>query len=151
MGSPVNVVTALRGLSSNGSMEPQEGSSESQSMSEELPADVWRMKAMSTLQRVTAAERRFAASIRINEITMLAAADELEAATKDARVWLSGNRCPDPKLGAHLDWMLSTCTEVALTAQRAVTGPFASTIDVMERLADLLTVVEFHSQTLDTW
>jgi hypothetical protein len=47
--------------------------------------------------------------------------------------------------------MLSTCTEVALTAQRAVSGPFADSSDVMERLADLLTVVEFHSQTLDSW
>jgi hypothetical protein len=120
-------------------------------MSEDLPEELWRIRAMSVLQRVTAAERRFAASIRINEITMLAAADELEAATKDARVWLTANYCPDPKLGAHMDWMLSTCTEVALTAQRAVTGPFANTMDVMERLADLLTVVEFHSQTLDTW
>jgi hypothetical protein len=120
-------------------------------MSEEPPADGWRMKAMTALQRVTAAEKRFSASIRINEVTMLAAADELEAATRDARVWLEANRCPDSKLGAHIDWMLSTCTEVALTAQRAVSGPFADSNDVMERLADLLTVVEFHSQTLDSW
>ena len=120
-------------------------------MTEEAPTDLWRVKAMTALHRVTAAERRFSASIRINAVTMLAAADELEAATKDARVWLAANRCPDPKLGAHIDWMLSTCTEVALTAQRAVTGPFANTAAVMERLADLLTVVEFHSQTLDSW
>lgn len=120
-------------------------------MSDELPAELWRVRAMNTLERVTASERRFAASIRINEVTMLAAADELEVATRDARVWLTANQCPDPKLGAHIDWMLSTCTEVALTAQRAVSGPFASSVDVMERLADLLTVVEFHSQTLDTW
>ncbi len=98
-----------------------------------------------------AAERRFSASVSVNEITMLAAADELEAATKDASVWMAANPCPNMKLGAHVAWMLSTCTEVALTAQRAVTGPFADVEGVMGRLGDLLAVIDFHSDTLDTW
>ena len=34
---------------------------------------------MTILHRVTAAERRLSASIRVNKITMLAAADELQA------------------------------------------------------------------------
>jgi hypothetical protein len=47
--------------------------------------------------------------------------------------------------------MLDTCVEVALTAQRAVIGPFANVELVMERLSSLLAVIDFHSQTLDAW
>ena len=111
----------------------------------------WRIQAMTVLQRVTAAERRFSASVHVNRITMLAAADELEAATGDAREWVVANPCPNPKLGAHIAWLLGTCTEVALTAQRAVAGPFADTELVMGRLGDLLAVIDFHSETLDAW
>lgn len=120
-------------------------------MAQELPEELWRIRAMVTLQRVIAAERRFAGSIRLNEVTMLAAADELEAATRDATTWMSANPCPDAKLGAHIGWLLSTATEVALTAQRAITGPFADVEAVMGRLCDLLAVVDFHSRTLDGW
>ncbi len=120
-------------------------------MSEELSGELWRIRAMATLQRVTAAERRFAASVKLNEVTMLAAADELEAATRDATVWMAANPCPDAKLAAHIGWLLSTATEVALTAQRAITGPFADVESVLGRLSDLLAVVDFHSQTLDGW
>lgn len=120
-------------------------------MGDEIAGQLWRIRAMASLQRVTAAERRFSASISLNEVTMLAAADELEAATREASVWISGNPCPDPKLSAHIGWLLSTATEVALTAQRAITGPFADAEAVMGRLCDLLAVMDFHSQTLDSW
>lgn len=103
------------------------------------------------MQRVTAAERRFSTSIIVNELTMLAAADELEAATRDATGWLTANPCPDVKLGAHIAWILTTCTEVSLATQRAVTGPYAGTESVMGRLRELLTVIDFHSVTLDAW
>ncbi len=111
----------------------------------------WRLKVTTVLHRVTAAERRFAASLRVNEITMLAAADELEAATREAETWLAANPCPDLKLGAHISWMLNTCVEVALTAQRAITDPYTDTETVMSRLRDLLVTIDFHAQTLDTW
>ena len=111
----------------------------------------WRIKAMTALHRVTAAERRFSAAVRVNKVTMLASADELEAATRDAKAWVATNPCPDPKLGAHVDWMLDTCVEVALTAQRAVTGPYADSDAVKARLGNLLAVIDFHSQTLDAW
>jgi hypothetical protein len=106
---------------------------------------------MTVMQRVMAAERRFSASISVNEITMLAAADELAAATRDAKVWLKANPCPDAKLGAHVAGMLDTCTEVASVAQRAVTGPVAGSQGVMARLRDLLAVIGFHSAILTAW
>jgi len=112
---------------------------------------LWRIRAIAVLQRVMATQRRFSESMRVNKVTMLAAADELDAATRDATAWLAKNPCPDAKLAAHVAWMLNACTEVALAAQRAVTGPFAGTQADMDRLRDLLTVIDFHSETFDAW
>jgi len=120
-------------------------------MSREPMADEWRDKAMTALQRVTAAERRFSGALHVNEITTLAAADELEAATRDARVWVKANPCPDLKLGTHVTWMLNTCAEVALSTQRAISDPDVDTDAVMGRIGTLLAVIDFHSQTLDAW
>lgn len=120
-------------------------------LGQNTPLSLWRIKAMAVLRRVLAAERRFSASIGANKITMLAAADELDAATRDATAWLAKNPCPDARLGVHAAGMLSTCTEAALVAQRSVTGPFAGSQGVMTRLQDLVTVIDFHSALLVTW
>ena len=115
-------------------------------------AHEWRTKAMVELERVTSAERRFSQSITLNnEVNMLAEADELQAATRDATVWRLANPCPDAKLGTHVAWMLTTCMEVALTAQRALTDRSADIDEAMGRLGLLLAVIDFHSQTLDAW
>jgi len=120
-------------------------------MSKEPAAEEWRTSAMVVLQRVTLAEQRFSAALHLNEVTTLAAADELEAATRDARVWVKANPCPDVKLGTHVTWMLNTCAEVALSTQRAVTDPSIESDEVMSRIGTLLAVIDFHSQTLDAW
>ena len=120
-------------------------------MSREPMADEWRDRAMTMLQRLMAAEQRFSAALHVNEVTTLAAADELEAATRDARVWVKANPCPDLKLGTHVTWMLNTCAEVALTTQRAITDPHLDAEAVMGRIGTLLAVIDFHSQTLDAW
>ncbi len=115
-------------------------------------ADEWRTKLMVELERVTSAERRFSQSITLNnEVTLLAAADELQSATRDATVWRLANPCPDSKLGTHVAWMLTTCMEVAITAQRALTDRSANVDEAMGRLGLLLAVIDFHSQTLDAW
>jgi hypothetical protein len=120
---------------------------------ERIPtAQQWRVSALTELERVTTAERRFSASITLNNaIAMLAAADELQAAARDATVWRMANPCPDSKLGTHVAWMLTTCMEVAITAQRAITDPRADTEAAMGRLGLLLAVIDFHSQTLNAW
>ncbi len=120
-------------------------------LGQNTPISLWRIRAMAVLRRVMAAERRFSASIGVSKITMLAAADELDAATRDATTWLAKNPCPDEKLGVHAAGMLSTCTEAALVAQRSVTGPFAGSQGDMARLQDLLAVIDFHSAVLVTW
>ena len=118
-------------------------------MEKERTAEHWLIKAATVLQRVTGAESRFSASMRLNEIAMLAAADELEAAAREATSWMVGNRCPDSELGGRVALMLNTCTEVALTAQRAIAGPYAGLDAVSGRLGDLLAVIGLQLQTLD--
>ena len=109
----------------------------------------WHSGAVNVLDRVTAAERRFCGSTSVNKITMLAAADELQAATRRATVWLTANPCPDVELRERVTWMLNTCAEAAFTAQRAVTDPAANTRAVMDRLRYLLTIFDFDSDDLE--
>ena len=120
-------------------------------MEEERTAEHWLIKATTVLQRVTDAKSRFSASMRLNEIAMLAAADELEAATREAMSWMVGNRCPDSELGGRVALMLNACTEVAVTAQCAIAGPYADLDAVSGRLGDLLAAIGFQVQTLDIW
>ena len=112
-------------------------------------AEHWLIKATTVLQRVTGAQSRLCTSIRLNEIAMLAAADELEAATREATLWMVGNDCPDLELEGRVAVMLNTCTEVALTAQRAIVGPYADLDAARGRLGDLLAIIGFQLQTLD--
>ena len=89
--------------------------------------------------------------MRLNEIAMLGAADELEAASREATSWMVGNRCPDSELGRGIALMLNNCTEVAVTAQCAIAGPYADLDAVSGRLGDLLAVIGLQLQTLDIW
>ncbi len=100
---------------------------------------------MSILHRVTAAERRLSASIKVNKITMLAAADELQAATMDAAAWLGANPCPEARLRAQVAWVLNSCAEAALTARRAASDPSAYTEETIVRVRGLLAAVDYHS------
>ena len=109
------------------------------------------MRAKPALRRVTGAERRFSVSLAVNEVTMLAASDELAAATRDAMDWMAVNSCPDLDLGARVAQMLKTCAEVALTAQRAVSHPSGGMRATMDRLSNLLAIIEVHTYALDNW
>jgi hypothetical protein len=109
----------------------------------------WRFEAMTVLDRVTMAERRFSMSTSVNKITVLAAADELQAATTGATMWLKGNPCPDAELRGYVAWMLKTCADVARAAHQAVADPTVNTRAAMDRLNYLLTVFDFDSARLD--
>jgi hypothetical protein len=120
-------------------------------MDQEHEIQQWLLKAGADLRRVTNAETRFSAAMSMNHVTMLAAADELEAATKEAMAWIAGNRCPDREVSGRVGLMLSTCAEVAATAERALTGPCVDIEAVFGRLGDLLAIIDFHSETLKAW
>jgi hypothetical protein len=120
-------------------------------MDGEGTAQHWLLMASTALNPVTDAEHRFSASLKMNRATMLAAADELGAATRDATAWTTANSCPDIRLRGRVALMLNTCAEAALTAQRAVTDPVADTKAVIRRLGDLLRIIDFQSRALDDW
>jgi hypothetical protein len=103
------------------------------------------------LQRVTAADDRFLASIALNQTTMLAAADEMQAATTDAAAWLHAHPCPDPNLARHVALLLEACAEVVRTAQLSATEPWAESKVAMVRLGRLLGVIDLHSQAVNDW
>ena len=107
---------------------------------------LWRIKATAVLRRVAEAEGRFSTSMRVNEVAMLAAADELWAATRDATAWVAANVCPDMELEGRVALMLNRCAEVALTAQQAITDPSSDIAAIIGRLGDLLAVIDFQSQ-----
>ena len=88
---------------------------------ERTPAtERWSLRANIELDRVMAAERRLALSISANnDIARVAAADELQVATRDATTWVTANPCPDAEIAGDVASMLSSCAEVALMAQRA--------------------------------
>ena len=98
-----------------------------------------------------APERRFSVSLAVNEVTMLAASDELAAATRDAMAWMAINTSPDLELGLRVAQMLKTCAEVALTAQRAVSHPSGDIRATMDRLSNLLAIIELQTYALDNW
>ncbi len=117
-------------------------------MDNEPTTQHWLNRAAIVLRRVADAEGRFSASMRVNEVAMLAAADELWAATRDATAWVAANVCPDMELEGRVALMLNTCAEVALTAQQAITNPSTDVEAIIGRLGDLLAVIDFQSQTL---
>jgi hypothetical protein len=120
-------------------------------MDQELQTQQWLLKAGADLRRVTNAETRFSAAMSMNHVTMLAAADELEAATREAMTWMGGNPCPDREVGGRVGLMLSTCAEVAFTAEMALTNSCTDIEAVFGRLGDLLAIIDFHSETLKAW
>lgn len=60
-------------------------------MDQEPSAQHWLIEAAVALRRVTNAKRRVSAAMNVNKVSMLAGTDELEAATKDAMVWVMEN------------------------------------------------------------
>ena len=62
-----------------------------------------------------------------------------------------GERLPGSRAWGRVAEMLNTCTELALTTQRAIAGPYADLEATVSRLWDLLAIIDFHSQALDAW
>jgi hypothetical protein len=89
--------------------------------------------------------------LRLNNVTMLAAADELSAATKVATAWLAANPCPDAGLGVQMTRMLNNCAEVVLTTQRVATDPQSNTEAVRSRIENLAAVIRIDARTLEAW
>jgi hypothetical protein len=111
----------------------------------------WRLMVAPDLDRVSSAQRRFAISLSHGKAVMLSAANELDAATRDAMTWLTAHPCPDSNLGDQVAGLVNTCAEVADTSRCSVATPFADTHAVMTRLGALLGVIDRQVQKLDAW
>jgi hypothetical protein len=115
------------------------------------PTAQWRARGDEVLGFVVAAARRLSATLRLSEVTMLAAADELWAATRVATAWLGANPCPDSGLGLQVARMLNNCAEVAVTVQRVTTDTSANTEAAQRRLGNLMVVITLDVDTLAAW
>ncbi len=116
----------LCGSDTNGSMRPSDARARIASGRDSGPADhaifmttartgnQWRANATAVLQHVTAAERRFSTPMRVNKLTLLAAANEGGAATRDTTAWVIANPRPESKFAAHVAWLPNIRAEVAL-------------------------------------
>jgi hypothetical protein len=118
-------------------------------MDDDPTTRLWFAKATTVLQRVVDADSRFSASMKANRVTMLSAADDLQMATRDATLWTTMNTCPDAELGERVALMLNTYAEVALTAQRANADTSMESEATIDRLEDLLAIVNVQSRMLD--
>ncbi len=114
-------------------------------------AQHWLLRSAPVFGRVASARRRFSASLGVHEVPILAAADELEVATREARAWMEANLCPDRVLGSHAMRLLNTCAEVVRVAQRAITDSAIESQTVLGRLAGLLAVINIQAAELDDW
>jgi hypothetical protein len=112
---------------------------------------MWRKGGQQVFACVASAERRLSVSLHLNDVSMLAAADELWAANKAATAWLAAHPCPDPQLGRQIERMLNNCAEVALTAQQVATDPLWNTDTVRRRIGHLATVISLDARALETW
>ncbi len=90
-------------------------------------------------------------ALNLNDVAILAASDELSAATRDANSWLAANTCPDVALGSRVALLLDTCAEVADTAERAITGHRIDAEAAFGRLGGLLAIIDSTSESLETW
>jgi hypothetical protein len=111
----------------------------------------WRLRATPDMHRVATGANRLSASMGVNRTTTLAAADELQAATKAAKAWFDANPCPDRTLGGFVADFLNTCAETALTAQRFATEADTEHEEARRHLGELLTLVDAQSRAFGTW
>jgi hypothetical protein len=104
------------------------------------------------MNRMRRACRRYSEAITLRDgSAKLAAANELEAVTKDADAWLSAHPCSDARLEAYIEGMLNTSALVALIAQRALTDPPTNIGTPMGRIGRLLAEIDIDGHLLEGW
>jgi hypothetical protein len=111
----------------------------------------WQTRGREVLGQVLAAERELSGTLRLNDISMLAAADRLSAVTRVANAWLAANPCPDSARGVQMARMLNNCAEVALTVQRIATNLQSNTAAVASRIENLAAVIRVDARALEAW
>jgi hypothetical protein len=118
---------------------------------EETGAGVdWLAQAGPVLRPVLVSGRRVAESLSRNTVALLAAADELEAATRQATRWVARVICPDMRLEGEVATILNTCARMVEIAHEAIPGSTPDIGFAVDRIRDLVDIVDYHSETLGT-
>jgi len=111
----------------------------------------WRSQVMGDLERVRTAESRLASSMGGGRAAVLAAAEELGVATREAMMWLAENPRRDPSLSAKVARVLKAYTALERAAHEIAAYPDLEPQQARNRLRDLISVVDFQSQKLNAW
>lgn len=111
----------------------------------------WYAKAMGDLERVRTAESRLASSMGGGGAAVTAAADELQAATRDAIAWLADNPNPDRSLADKVARFIKAYAALQRVAQETAAYPDLEPGEARTRLRDLISVVDYQSQKLHAW
>ena len=90
------------------------------------------------------AERRLSGSLRLNDVTVLAAADGLSQRTRSQLPGWRPTRALTPDLDCRWQRMLNNCAVVAPTAQRVETDPQSDTETVRSRIENVAAVIRVY-------
>ena len=119
---------------------------------DDLPTPMqWHARALADVERVRTAESRLDRALGAGETAVLAAADEVEVATRDAIVWLASNPVADPALAARVQRMGKAYAALERAAQELAAYPALEPVEARARLRDLISVVDFQSEKLSPW
>jgi hypothetical protein len=97
---------------------------------------LWRLMVTPGLSRVSSAQRRFAVSLGHSKAALLAAADELDAAARDATTWLTTHTCPDSNVGDEVAGFVKHVRRGRRTSRWSVASPLADTHESLRSLAE---------------
>jgi len=111
----------------------------------------WHARALADVERVRTAESRLVGALGAGETAVLAAADEVEVATRDAMAWLRSNPMADPALAARVRRMEKAYAALERAAHELAAYPGLEPIEARGRLRDLISVVDFQSEKLSPW
>lgn len=119
---------------------------------DDLPTPMqWHARALADVERVRTAESRLDRALGSGETAVLAAADEVEVATRDAMVWLASNPMADPALAARVQRMGRAYAALERAAHELAAYPALEPVEARARLRDLISVVDLQSEKLSPW
>ncbi len=78
----------------------------------------WLSEAWPIVRALMEAEDRLISASEAPGVVVLAAADQLNAATRHAQRWLDSQRCPDDNFGINLRELISACQGLSAIMQR---------------------------------
>jgi hypothetical protein len=111
----------------------------------------WHSRALADVERVRTAESRLVSALGAGETAVVAAADEVEVATRDAMAWLVDNPVSDSVLAARVARMVKAYAALEGAAREMALYPRLEPREARARLSGLISVVDHQSEKLNPW